>query len=619
MSARRGGARRRKGLAAMVAVAAMLSSSVAGAPWADAGPNCRSRKVTCPTDTVRPTVSVSSPASGATVSGTITVAGTASDDVSVSGVDVSVDGVAVGRAGGTTSWSIALDTTRYANGSRTISVVAFDGSGNTGSAAVTVTVQNAVADTVAPSLSIASPAAGATVAGAITVAGSAGDDKGLARVEVAVDGGAATVASGTTSWSAGVDTRAFADGSHTITATALDTSGNRAARSVTVTFANATAPPPPPPPPSDGAPVVDTSVVTDPKARYGLALLGRGRIATAGTLEVLLYWEEFTWPSRVVAHVKDTATGAVSLIDLPSTAGDWTNPSPVLTTGGDLWVLAGNAPVVLRHYRLAGSPLPTSATFAWSRTFGDGDSRMGAMTQLKSGALVAVWHQQGNAGPQGHGFAYRRSDGSWQEQFAGFTKTAASKDALVQHPADGSVWLFNNADAFSSIAAAHLTEVAGGLRVDWTDSSFIGTDEGQFDADPENPDVVAVADPAANDVVLAYQSAVRQRYSATVIGSYPAIARVAADGRMSFTHLPVWAERVSWLGLSVRAGEVWLAHRVVNPADLSTDNLELRVLHAGIWSEPAVLGRTAVPLAAPARPSFAFNSVDGSLRLARAR
>ncbi|MGH3371650.1 MAG: Ig-like domain-containing protein, partial [Nocardioidaceae bacterium] len=473
------------------------------------------------------------------------------------------------------------------------------------------------ADTTRPSVAITEPAAGATVAGAVAVRGTASDNATVSRVDVAVDGQAPVRATGTTGWSLPLDTTRYADGAHTVTATAVDGSGNATTTSMQVSVQNTVAPPPPPPPSGDL--LVDDVVVQDPKAANPLVLLGRGRIATAGTREVVLYWEEMTYPSRIVAHVKDTSTGAVVLVDLPSTSGPWSNPSAVLTTSGDLWILAGSAPVWLRQYRLSGSPLPTSAALVSSRTFGDSDSRMGTLLQLVSGAIVAVWHQQGSTGPQGHGIAYRRTDGSWQEQFQGFTKTTASKDTLVQHPADGSVWLFNNADALGTIAAAHFTEIAGGLRMDWADWSFIDGDHGEFNSDPENPDVVAVADPSAGDVVVAYQSSHRLRFSSTVIGSYPAIARLRADGTMTFTHLPVWVSRVSWLGLSLRAGEVWLAHRVVNPNDLSTDNLELRRLKGGTWSETRSLGKATTPVAAPLGASFAFNTTDDALHLARAR
>jgi hypothetical protein len=35
-----------------------------------------------------------------------------------------------------------------------------------------------------------------------------------------------------------------------------------------------------------------------------------------------------------------------------------------------------------------------------------------------------------------------------------------SRQALVQHPADGSIWLFNKRDSFHSLEAVHLSETA---------------------------------------------------------------------------------------------------------------------------------------------------------------
>jgi len=96
-------------------------------------------------------------------------------------------------------------------------------------------------DTVAPTLSIASPAAGSSVQGTVTVAGSASDNTAVATVAVAVDGGAWQTASGTTSWSWAWSTNGVANGSHTVVAKATDTSGNASTSSVTVTVANTTA------------------------------------------------------------------------------------------------------------------------------------------------------------------------------------------------------------------------------------------------------------------------------------------------------------------------------------------------------------------------------------------
>ena len=77
-----------------------------------------------------PTVSFASPASGATVSGTFSVSGSASDNVGVSKIEVRVDCGAYRLASGTTSWSLSISTSGYASGSHTLTARATDSSGN---------------------------------------------------------------------------------------------------------------------------------------------------------------------------------------------------------------------------------------------------------------------------------------------------------------------------------------------------------------------------------------------------------------------------------------------------------------------------------------------------------
>ena len=67
----------------------------------------------------------------------------------------------------------------------------------------------------------------------------------MSKVEVSVDGGSYVLASGTSTWSSTVDTRAYADGAHTFRARVTDSSGYSATTSVGVDVRNATAPPPP--------------------------------------------------------------------------------------------------------------------------------------------------------------------------------------------------------------------------------------------------------------------------------------------------------------------------------------------------------------------------------------
>jgi hypothetical protein len=94
-------------------------------------------------DTTPPTVSITSPANGATISGTTTVACNASDNVGVASVQLQIDGANVGSADTSAPYSFALNTASYANGSHTLTAIARDGAGNqTTSGSVTVNISN---------------------------------------------------------------------------------------------------------------------------------------------------------------------------------------------------------------------------------------------------------------------------------------------------------------------------------------------------------------------------------------------------------------------------------------------------------------------------------------------
>jgi alpha-amylase len=99
--------------------------------------------VTTSIDVQPPNISISQPANGATVSGTVIVSGTANDNVAVQKVEVSLDGGTWTLASGTTSWSYSLNTANTLNGTHTISARATDTSSNvSSSASVTVRVIN---------------------------------------------------------------------------------------------------------------------------------------------------------------------------------------------------------------------------------------------------------------------------------------------------------------------------------------------------------------------------------------------------------------------------------------------------------------------------------------------
>lgn len=93
-------------------------------------------------------------------------------------------------------------------------------------------------DTLPPTVAILTPADGATVSGALTVTGSAGDNAGLQQIAVFVDGVLKAFAVGTTSWSSVLETTGYSNGPHTLSARATDTSGLQTPTTISLTFNN---------------------------------------------------------------------------------------------------------------------------------------------------------------------------------------------------------------------------------------------------------------------------------------------------------------------------------------------------------------------------------------------
>ncbi len=90
-----------------------------------------------------PSVSITSPADGATVSGTVTVTADASDDSEVTQVEFFVDGSSIGvDSDGSDGWSASWATTDYADGGHTLKATATDNASQSTSHQISVTVDN---------------------------------------------------------------------------------------------------------------------------------------------------------------------------------------------------------------------------------------------------------------------------------------------------------------------------------------------------------------------------------------------------------------------------------------------------------------------------------------------
>lgn len=81
-------------------------------------------------DKVPPTLSIQQPTNGTVVSGNIPYQGTASDNVAVQKVEISLDGGVWWPASGTNSWNYSLNTSNFLNGPHILSTRATDTSGN---------------------------------------------------------------------------------------------------------------------------------------------------------------------------------------------------------------------------------------------------------------------------------------------------------------------------------------------------------------------------------------------------------------------------------------------------------------------------------------------------------
>jgi subtilisin family serine protease len=189
-------------------------------------------------DTALPVVTITSPASGASVGAVTTLRATATDAAGVRLANFTIDGNGVGGMpkplAVSNTFEVTWDSRSVTPGTHTLVVQALDGQGTWGSSSVDFTV---FTDGVSPTAALTAPANGATVTGTVLLTATASDDRGVIS-EVNFLAGEQVVCTDTAApYECSWNTRPEGNGAVTLRVKASDRFGNvavSAPRTVTV-------------------------------------------------------------------------------------------------------------------------------------------------------------------------------------------------------------------------------------------------------------------------------------------------------------------------------------------------------------------------------------------------
>lgn len=191
---------------------------------------------TAPSDNIPPSVFITNPLNGSTVSGVVSYAANASDNVGVTNVAFYVDQGLVGTDN-SAPYSTLWDTTVYAhNTTHSLITLAFDAAGNVGtSQSYSVTVL----DITPPTVSITNPQNGAIVPrrSIVTITANAADVSGVIKVEFRVNGSLKCLDT-TSPYSCNWNVPIWKNRTYNIEAKAFDILNQTATHTITVTSSN---------------------------------------------------------------------------------------------------------------------------------------------------------------------------------------------------------------------------------------------------------------------------------------------------------------------------------------------------------------------------------------------
>ena len=192
---------------------------------------------------------ITSPATGATVSGAVTVTMTATNAVGGKTFHLQGNGIAILHQTTPASTVTATwNTTDFANGAHVLQLTLTDGGGRTASASINVTVNNPSpggGDTTKPAVGIHAPANGAWTGNSIRVTASASDDAAVKDIKLWGNGAvfgtipcSGTTCSGTVSWITG----SLPPAAYEVNAVATDTAGHQMVSATVIIYKSAKSP-----------------------------------------------------------------------------------------------------------------------------------------------------------------------------------------------------------------------------------------------------------------------------------------------------------------------------------------------------------------------------------------
>jgi hypothetical protein len=178
-----------------------------------------------------PTVTLISPGAGSTVAGTVHLSASAEGPNPIASVQFLLDGQPIGQPVTSPPYTLEWPLGSTPAGSHFFSAQATDSGGNVGTAAdVQVTTEagggGGETDAEPPVVSIVNPVGGQLVSGTIQVSANAVDNKAVSAVQFYLDGKALGGPVKSAPYAINWDTTTAAAGSHVLTATATDPSGN---------------------------------------------------------------------------------------------------------------------------------------------------------------------------------------------------------------------------------------------------------------------------------------------------------------------------------------------------------------------------------------------------------